>query len=372
MGSWSVYCSISRIAITSGRKCVFLPLIENKSLEGYDRMIPATLPIFGEYNDYGGIENIKEDVNTKLIEEMFGHPIQEFCDFITDNRRDFDDEYSDWHGKEDLKPIEKMTYTWIDREVWEFMKNYHPAGFGRQGDFDLGNPEFLKAAGFEFIGETDDKRFNKHYRYTNGEVIIDIKADGTWAHTLDNGSIYRIQDLKKLGVDTTKFDGKEEHQMFELFDYKTRVDKLGYVIGVPRGYLHRIEMDAWLETVPDVQEKLKANRLKAFEGEHIDEKTKAMLIEMDREREEEVKNRKTSILHRYVMMMENNDLICNMISDLHTVKHNMYCASTSWEPYVLYMTPQCGEHKIHQKMLEAFAQINNEIVKSCDYDEDEE
>jgi hypothetical protein len=41
----------------------------------YHRYSPATLPIFGKYNDYGGIEDIVIDDNTKLIEE---HPMYNY------------------------------------------------------------------------------------------------------------------------------------------------------------------------------------------------------------------------------------------------------------------------------------------------------
>lgn len=51
MGSWSVYCGISRMSITSGDECVFLPL--KKGYGEYLPYYPATLPIYGTYDDYG-------------------------------------------------------------------------------------------------------------------------------------------------------------------------------------------------------------------------------------------------------------------------------------------------------------------------------
>lgn len=38
--------------------------------------IPLSMPIFGEYDDYGGIENIQESPVTKKIEEFFGYDIE--------------------------------------------------------------------------------------------------------------------------------------------------------------------------------------------------------------------------------------------------------------------------------------------------------
>lgn len=81
MGSWSVYCGISQISITDGKKCVLLPLKKTAS-GSYLPYMPATLPVFGEYNDYGGMQNIEENENTKFIEEYFNCKISEFCDFF--------------------------------------------------------------------------------------------------------------------------------------------------------------------------------------------------------------------------------------------------------------------------------------------------
>ena len=46
---------------------------------------PIMLPIFGEYDDYGTIEDIKSDENTKLLENITGVPIREFIKIIDDN-----------------------------------------------------------------------------------------------------------------------------------------------------------------------------------------------------------------------------------------------------------------------------------------------
>ena len=125
MGCWSVYCNISQIAITAGNKCVLLPIKENQGEYGYTPYIPATLPIFGKYNEYGGIEEIEENESTKLIEEHFGITIQEFANI-----------FPDWfsYQRDEMKPvIEKMKnfdemkkwkYMWIDRKVWDFMSTH--------------------------------------------------------------------------------------------------------------------------------------------------------------------------------------------------------------------------------------------------------
>lgn len=395
MGSWSVYCSISRITINSGTKCVFLPLIKNNSGSSeYDSHIPATLPIFGEYNDYGGIENIVRDENVELIEKMYKCTIEEFCDFLCDVRADYDDEYSDWHGKEHLKPLEKFTYMWVHGQVWDFMTNYHADAYHRTGAFDMGNPELLKALGFEYIGKSDDKRYTDHYRYTNGETVLDVVTDGTWMHQLNDKNhygLYNIKDLKKLGVDTTEFEGKEEVQLHKIFSYDDKIKKLGWVIGIPRTYgsdrkMKKILADHGLITDKDNVDE----SLDAILASIVEEKTKWV----DRMRESfnkhseslEMNDKRKAAFESYyddmevdaypkdifARMIENNEFVCDSLAKMVVMKRNMHCASTSWEPYVPYTTPQCGEFKAHQGMLEAFARINKEVMTDMGYDEEDD
>ena len=53
MGSWSVYCGLSNLAITSGQECVFLPLKKNN--RGYLPYIPATLSYSPNIGSVAGI-----------------------------------------------------------------------------------------------------------------------------------------------------------------------------------------------------------------------------------------------------------------------------------------------------------------------------
>ncbi len=86
MGSFNVACSISNISIGAGDPVAYIPLEIARYPyhigDGNDMLIythcfyaPVTLPIFGEYDDYGGVENIEKDRNTEIIEEHFGIPI---------------------------------------------------------------------------------------------------------------------------------------------------------------------------------------------------------------------------------------------------------------------------------------------------------
>ena len=77
MGCWNETCGLSGLPITEGDKVklVFLlPRYRSMTIEGLSSycdstsvLTPCLLPITGEYNDYGGIENIVEDWNTDIV-----------------------------------------------------------------------------------------------------------------------------------------------------------------------------------------------------------------------------------------------------------------------------------------------------------------
>lgn len=379
MGSWSVYCGISQISITSGQECVFIPLRKRDYTSGgvYDPFIPATLPIFGEYNDYGGIENIIRDENVEMIEQYFGCKIEEFCDFLTDGRKDYNDTYSDWHGKEHLKPLESYTYMWVDRKVWDFMRNHHPRSYGRSGDFDMGNPTILKALGFEYVGKTKDKRYTDHYRYEKNGVVVNIKSDGTWAHYLNGDLVYNMGDLKEKGVDVSYFENKEEHNFHELFDYKWKIRKLGWVIGFDHNFVDRFDT-----SIKDILESLTNQELRnKIEAERL-ESTK----EFNAWFRETMKKNGRDVADDYniskpepiyigeiiAAKLSESKFFADGLADMLTVKLNMHPGSMTWAPYIQFLTPQCGEYKEHQAILEAFAKINKEIMAENGYDEEED
>lgn len=71
MGCYNVACSISNISIGAGDDIVFIPLTQSKHgaklgdrntslISPHCIYSPVTLPIFGKYDDYGGIEDIEQ------------------------------------------------------------------------------------------------------------------------------------------------------------------------------------------------------------------------------------------------------------------------------------------------------------------------
>ena len=47
-------------------------------------MYPITFPIFGEYDDYGRLENIQKDFNVQHLEELIGDSIENFLEVLND------------------------------------------------------------------------------------------------------------------------------------------------------------------------------------------------------------------------------------------------------------------------------------------------
>ena len=122
MGSWSVSCGISNIAITAGNDCVILPLRKSIGLS-YQSHQPVCLPIFGTYNDYGGMENIIYDDNTRLIEKHFGVSIEDFVEFLVDGKFYYNRSGAKEIGEKinDVDGIYEMKFMWINRKVYDYM-----------------------------------------------------------------------------------------------------------------------------------------------------------------------------------------------------------------------------------------------------------
>lgn len=123
MGSSNVSCSISNLSINTGDKVAFIPLVAARYMPSdttlvvpdamliypYALLNPLCLPIIGEYNDYGGVEDIQEDVNTKAIEAFIGLPIADFMSCVTCGRAPHD-YFGDIYGNlvdEDQKQARK-------------------------------------------------------------------------------------------------------------------------------------------------------------------------------------------------------------------------------------------------------------------------
>jgi len=338
MGSWSVYCGISHIAITSGKPCVMIPLRKALHNRHYLPYEPATLPIFGVYDDYGGIEGIEIDDNTKLIEEHFGCTIDEFCYFFT--RGSITKNDSDISAKlKKNKEIKNWTFMFISREVYDFMSTYTPKSFGWAGDFPMGDKEVLKVIGFTQISKNkwgfQGKEFN-----TDG---YSLKCDGKDIYRF-SGDWCALTDHVEIPDDKKWLADKAMWQLWDQFETNKKLRAL--FMPIMGGYYDDERCDSLAELILE-----DTNEARIAKGEA------PLAIE-------DTMPRKT-ILDKYAIYVRKfGKLFC----DLTTIRHNLYPMSGWFEPHQIYVTPQCGEHSHHQVLLDKFAEINQKILKS--YEED--
>lgn len=351
MGSWSVYCGISQIAITSGQQCVLLPLKKSQGNYYYSEYLPATLPIFGEYDDYGGIENVVKDENTKLIEEHFGCTIEDFCQFFTRGCvRDDEDDFP-----KDLKKNEEMkgwTFMFIDRKVYDFMSTHGDKG--EIGHHPMGNPKILEFMGFVKQEEkSGDKRYEDVWKYND----FIVWSDGEWCQIPNsNAAIYNVDgsysalsDHIELNDNMKLLAKKSTIQVWHLMDKKWLGQNLFGIIG--------------------------KSSYSAFDDDFYDffEKSLRESGKTEEEIDEIIGKRKNiplkTIMDKYVNDMENFG--CGL-SELSNIRHNLYPMSGDFKPHQLYVTPQCGEYGEHQILLDEFAKINKEIATERGYFDDEE
>lgn len=90
MGCFGINGCISKLPILYGDKC-FLMIGVSRKDESHDTpflfgtgffFTPIALPLFGDYDDYGRIENVRRDRNVEVIEDVLGDGINEIINAI--------------------------------------------------------------------------------------------------------------------------------------------------------------------------------------------------------------------------------------------------------------------------------------------------
>ncbi len=379
MGSWSVSCGISNIAITSGDDCVLLPLKENKSSE-YHKYQPATLPIFGQYNDYGSMEDIIEDDNTKLIEEYFGVTIDEFVTFLVDGKFTYEREEAEEVQEKinHLDEIKEWRFMWIDRKAYEAMltdvDEWHK-GYG-----DYGTPEMLKLLGFEKIAESktfenyDPKRFTQLWInkdgfefYSDGQTLLTTGKGGKkkdmYVYHFGHGDEYSIETYVDVPKELDYLKGVNQLKTWRLMDETKRNEEYGWVMG------SRYEFDRFSMRMDTLLNELMQTILDKNPDELTEEdkvQLEKLKVQVEKQKIEAKANER---LHR--KYYSNFDQWGDRLSDMAQLVKNLHPMSIQLLPHTLYLTPQCGEHKQHQFFLNRFAEINYVKMIDCECEPEE-
>ena len=360
MGSWSVHCGISSLSITSGDKVVLLPLRVNDTHRGYLPYLPSTLPIFGTYDDYGGLEDIQEDANTKLIEEHFGITIQEFVIFFVDGVHTYErDEYQAVKVKLEANgmygELKDWNFMFIDGEFYDFLST-KPSY--ETGNLEFGNPDILKLIGFEEAGPSGDSRYSTKYTYGDKTVCADGRSLSEYIFYWDkDDSNYSLSSHIDIPEDK-QWIGK--CMMVQLWSHLGDTKALELLFGLMGGERQLNTRESDLQTIEFFKKTLNEEN-----DMGDDEKVKiGELVTQLEKRISECTFDGVSILEKY---MSDYSKYGDLASALNVFRHNMYCMSGYFKPNVLHMTPQCGEHSSHQEIIEGISKIN----KARCFDEDE-
>jgi len=347
MGSWSVYCGISQVVITEGQQCVLLPLKPNKSYSVYDKMIPATLPIYGVYADYGDLGEVERTDNVALIEEYFKCTIEEFTYLL--QRRGIDERDSDEYPNKELfnnLELKEWSYMWIDRKVYDFLASYVCQNYFEGGDLDYGKKEMLDLLGFTFVETSEDnptydpKRFRQKYIregivfYSDGETLL---------HT-DHNYITQYKDLKAIAGLPDSFDylaTLTTSKGWRLLSDKDAKEELLWIVG---GSTIDSFQDTFEELTKSLYDTMNEEEKRKFDQRVWDRKPKTML-------------------QRYKDSFKTyGDELANLIN----IRHHLHYMSGTWAPYTLYLTPQFGERESHQVLLDKFSEINKSYMEGSE------
>lgn len=178
MGSFNVACKVSRMSINPGDECVFIPLIRNTYKDKNDRytfdgvftvsndgpaerFVPVALPIFGEYDSYGRLENIEKSPITEDIVEFWElSSIDQFIDRII-SQDIFIGEYDEYC----------LNGMYVLREVWDYLVYELSAHERDESTFNVFdhssfNSVALDLLGFEYYEKvTTIDRYNHLYKH---------------------------------------------------------------------------------------------------------------------------------------------------------------------------------------------------------------
>jgi hypothetical protein len=75
MGCFDSSCLFTSQSIHFGDSCAVILMVsqDDSHAHGTTRLfVPVSLPIFGKYDDYGGLEKIVKDKNTEALEAYYG------------------------------------------------------------------------------------------------------------------------------------------------------------------------------------------------------------------------------------------------------------------------------------------------------------
>lgn len=210
MGHFSHNCKLTGVPITGGQPVVLFVLkprkdlydLSEKKLNQYGKtymcsnegtrlkFYPVWFPIKGEYDDYGGIENIVKDDNTKILEDYYGLTIEQIMGIVTCGRKD--DGYSD-----DLKVIKKP---FVYPEDWIKGEKHRQYYSRTQND-----PE-------PFDGHYPTNYGDKYQVWRDGKMVKATKEEYEADNSLSHAHYMRYDEWAKTNPDPDRDYGNPQYE----------------------------------------------------------------------------------------------------------------------------------------------------------------
>jgi len=383
MGSFNVSCGASHLTINSGDKIVLFPLTINKEYtndcnssnwskqqnpyykctnfvtnEGpFGICHPLTLPIFGEYNDYGCLENIEKNEHTEYLEEYYGITIQNIADYFCRAEFEGDEIIKDW-SKPKYSNLRNMAGMFVLREVYD---GYVKASFK---DLKMNYYEeasmtssTLKLMGFEFVEEIEKGRYNKIYKHPTSDDYV-MMCDGEYSHI---GKINCDKDGKT--IDYSEVENCTYHPSYvdghwkRLTGQKTNWDFLKTVSVFHDSSLDMHECFKKVEVVKDIPslqtELIKLKEDEKGNADKISELSiklsKLYILEMRLDMGNDMSQRfwgKVFVKLYQNLFVDNHECIAKLMNDYHLFHHMMFASNKLFIPTMNGFQQGCRESDV--------------------------
>lgn len=213
MGCWNATCNISNLPIFYGEKVVLIPLVRTRETANStnccyptDNFVPFGFPIFGEYDEYGGLNNpttTKENENHLMNLKYFYAKKYEDKEFEEANKNNsFEDLvnnvltcaegcYLEEDVKTELHPkgMAEISYMMIHYDLYMTLINE----IGNRIPYNNDRPykELL-------MQKLKNKMAKHHQNYTNySNIIIDLHDDKKTVATASYMKLYEMLEVKR-------------------------------------------------------------------------------------------------------------------------------------------------------------------------------
>lgn len=405
MGHFSYTCQLTGLPITSGEPVALIPMLPREdffdngedhwrkygtsnfcSNEGANVFFEEfCFPIFGKYDEYGGVEEIIEDDNTKTLSEYFELSIEDIVEVLCDGRKDeyeSDGQFCDSVGilKADNtkhQMLLKMSCTWIHKGVYDKLakddsiKEYFDK-------LDIGVPSVLENIGFKFVKKTEKERYNLEFE-KDGLLIY---SDGNWLDCGPKEQVYSLFDLKTyckkhdVDIEIGEFDKKGMYEQI----YDCIIPELNNLAGRERWTTERVirmllgdayKIRAGLSGFDDIEYLVDLIKKKdeSFDKEESEKLTES-IEKFKKKRKDKPVFENFTIFMFDKIKSEGNGFLKSNIVDWHKVKSYYYV--TGRYLYPIGTSPQDGDPQKCRIMLQHALDVVNAQIKNrgCD-DEDE-